>query len=181
MTNQPEPRIAVIPFSLRSASANRGLARAATELAAENFELLLADDLPLFSEDHEVPGAEPSIASARDFRHAIRSAPALLLCTPEYDAYPPGMLINAFNWLSREPDPPLKGKPVAVAGAAAGFRGSRRSQAHVRQLLETIGARPIEQHYYVQIGDRFNSSGDLVDPDERARFNSFLVSVSESN
>ena len=179
MDAQRSPILA-IPFSLREASANRGLARAACEIAPDDFDLMLVDDLPIFSEDHEVKGEEPSVRSACEFREAVRSAPALLLCTPEYDAYPPGMLVNAFNWLSREPDPPLKGKKVAVAGAAAGFRGSRRSQAHVRQLLETIGARTIEHHYYLQIGDNFNSTGDLDNEGARERFGEFLNAVSAS-
>lgn len=169
--------IGVVPLSLRRASANRGLARSAVDHLGQQAELILIDDLPLFSQDHEVEGAEPSLDSGRTWRQAVREVDSLLLCTPEYDAYPPAMTINALNWLSREPDPPLKGKPVAIAGAAAGFRGSRRSQAHVRLILDTMGARTVEQHFYVQIGDRFDSDGNLVDPDVKAEFDAFLDSV----
>lgn len=169
--------LAVIPCSLRRASANRGLARAAVAAAPDIAKLLLIDDLPLFSEDHELEGGEPTLEEAARLRASVRGADAVLLCTPEYDAYPPAMTINLLNWLSREPDPPLKGKQVAVAGAAAGFRGSRRSQAHVRQILETMGARTIERHFYVQIGDRFDANGNLVDPATLAEFGSFVKTV----
>jgi len=170
------PSLAVVPCSLRAASANRGLARAAAGLI-DSAELLLIDDLPLFSEDHETPGGEPAERAGSSFRAAVRAVDALLVCTPEYDGYPPAMTLNALNWLSREPDPPLKGKPVAIAGAAAGFRGSRRSQAHVRQILETIGARTVERHFYVQIADRFDAAGNLVDTATQDEFASFLDSV----
>lgn len=170
-------RLGVIPCSLRAASANRGLARAAVRLAPADSNLLLIDDLPLFSEDHETDGGEPTLDAGRDLRAAIRDFDALLLCTPEYDGYPPAMTINALNWLSREPDPPLKGRPVAIAGAAAGFRGSRRSQAHVRQILETMGAKTIERHFYVQIEDRFDADGNLVDQATTDEFGRFLADV----
>lgn len=177
MNGSSELELAVIPCSLRAASANRGLARAAVELAPADARLLLIDGLPLFSQDHEVDGDEPALEAGRSFREAIRSVDAVLICTPEYDGYPPAMTLNALNWLSREPDPPLSGKPVAVAGAAGGFRGSRRSQAHVRQVLETMGARTIEQHFYVQIGERFDQAGELVDRSTVERFREFLKAV----
>ncbi|MEI6447381.1 MAG: NADPH-dependent FMN reductase [Actinomycetes bacterium] len=169
--------IGVVPLSLRRASANRGLARAAVAHLGPAGELILIDDLPLFSQDHEVADGEPALAEGRRWRESVRGCDALLFCTPEYDAYPPAMAINALNWLSREPEPPLKGKPVAIAGAAAGFRGSRRSQAHLRLILDTIGARTIEQHFYVQIADRFDSEGNLTDPEALEQFGSFLDSV----
>ena len=177
-------RIAVVPCSLRRASANRGLARVAVDILTTDgrFEadLVLIDDLPLFSQDHEVEGAEPSLGAGRAFRAAVRASDALLICTPEYDAYPPAMTVNALNWLSRVPDPPLKDKPVAVAGAAAGFRGSRRSQSHVRQILDTMGARTIERHFYIQIRDRFDKeTGDLTDTEQLERFGAFLAAVEE--
>lgn len=170
-------RIGVVPLSLRRASANRGLARAAGEHLGAAGELILIDDLPLFSQDHEIKGGEPTLAEGRRWREAVRGCDALLLCTPEYDAYPPAMTINALNWLSREPDPPLKGKPVAIAGAAAGFRGSRRSQAHLRLILDTVGARTIEQHFYLRIANRFDSEGNLTDTEALGRFASFLDAV----
>ena len=174
MGHPAEGKVLVVPCSLRAASANRGLARAAAEHLGERAELYLIDDLPLFSEDHEQDGAEPTEPHGRALREAVRAAGSMLICTPEYDAYPPAMAINLLNWLSREPDAPLKGKPVAIAGAAAGFRGARRGQAHLRMQLETIGTRLIEEHFYLQIADRFDTAGDLVDADASRRFVEFL-------
>lgn len=171
-------KIGVVACSLRKASANRGLARHAAEQLGDLATLIDIDSLPLFSEDHEVAGAEPEQPAGAAWRAAVREVDCLLICTPEYDSYPPAMTLNALNWLSREPEPPLKGKLVAVCGAAAGFRGSRRSQAHVREVLDRMGAKTVEAHFQVQIGDRFDpSSGDLTDPATIERFGAFLAEI----
>jgi len=171
--------IGIIACSLRSASANRGLARHAAAQLGDQAELINIDSLPLFSEDHELEGAEPTQADAAAYRAAVRDLGCLLICTPEYDSYPPAMTLNALNWLSREPERPLKGKWVAVCGAAAGPRGARRAQGHVREVLDRMGARTVEEHFQTQIGDRFDpQSGDLVDRETIARFGQFLDAVS---
>jgi chromate reductase len=170
--------IGVVACSLRKASANRGLARNAAAQLGEGATLLNIDSLPLFSEDHEVADSEPTQAEGAAWRAAVRNVDCLLICTPEYDSYPPAMTLNALNWLSRAPEPPLKDKLVAVCGAAAGFRGARRSQAHVREVLDRMGARTVEAHFQLQIGDRFNSAtGDLTDPEAIQDFGRFLTSV----
>ena len=174
----PSPTIGVVACSLRNASANRGLARNAVIQLGDSARLIDIDSLPLFSEDHELPGAEPAQAEGAGWRAAVRSVDCLLICTPEYDSYPPAMTLNALNWLSREPSPPLKGKPVAVCGAAAGFRGSRRSQAHVREVLDRMGAQTIEAHFQIQIANHFDpSTGDLTSQAAIEEFGRFLSAV----
>jgi chromate reductase len=170
--------IGVTACSLRAASANRGLARKAIELLGDSAVAIEIDDLPLFNEDHELAAAEPSQPQARAWREAVRTVDCLLICTPEYDSYPPAMTVNALNWLSREPDPSVRGRHVAVCGAAAGFRGSRRAQAHVREILDRMGARLVEEHFQVQIGGRFDElTGDLIDEETTERFSRFLEAV----
>jgi len=171
-------KIGVVACSLRKASANRGLARNAVAQLGEDATILTIDQLPLFSEDHEVAGSEPTQTEGSAWRAAVRNVECLLICTPEYDSYPPAMTLNALNWLSRAPEPPLKDKLVAVCGAAAGFRGARRSQAHVREILDRMGARTVEVHFQVQIGDRFDPvTGDLTDQTTIDEFGSFLEAV----
>jgi chromate reductase len=171
-------KIGVVACSLRTASANRGLARDAVAQLGGHGSLFDIDALPLFSEDHEVADAEPSQPQGAAWRAEVRNVDCLLICTPEYDSYPPAMTLNALNWLSRAPEPPLKDKLVAVCGAAAGFRGARRSQAHVREILDRMGARTVEVHFQVQIGDRFDPvTGDLTDPTTIDDFGSFLAAV----
>jgi len=105
--------------SLRRASYNRALVRAATELAPSALHIMVfeLDDIPLYSEDIEAAGAPPSVIQLRD---AIRKADGLLIATPEYNYGVPGVLKNAIDWLSRPPrDSALNGKVAAVMGPRA--------------------------------------------------------------
>jgi chromate reductase len=79
-------RILGISGSLRGRSSNTELLRAASLLAPSDVRVALfsgLDALPYFNPD--LDGAEilapPRI---RDFRHRVRRADALLLCSPEY-------------------------------------------------------------------------------------------------
>ncbi len=70
--------------SLRRASFNRGLIRAAAELAPPGIriEVFDLDAIPLYNQDVEEAG-EP--ASVIGFKRAMASADALLVATPEYN------------------------------------------------------------------------------------------------
>ena len=54
----------------------------------------------------------------------IRAADAVLLVTPQYNFSIPGVLKNTLDWLSRPPQPPFDGKPVAIMGASPGPVGA---------------------------------------------------------
>jgi chromate reductase, NAD(P)H dehydrogenase (quinone) len=88
-----------IAGSLRKGSYNRGLLRAAQQLApegvsVENFDL---DGIPLYNQDDE--GNHP--ARVAEFKARIRAADAILFVTPEYNYSIPGVLKNAIDWASR--------------------------------------------------------------------------------
>ena len=72
-----------IAGSLRRASMNRGLIRAAIELAPRGTTVDTWDlaDIPLFNADVEARG-DPAPVEA--FKQAIAAADALLIATPEY-------------------------------------------------------------------------------------------------
>ena len=40
--------------------------------------------------------------------------PAVIIVTPEYNYSVPGGIKNALDWLSRLPNQPFSGKPVAI-------------------------------------------------------------------
>src|SRR6185369_76985 len=86
--------------SLRKASFNRALLRAAVELAPatlqiETFEL---DAVPLYNGDVEAVGDPPGVAA---LKQAIAAADAVLFVTPEYNHGVPGVMKNAVDWASR--------------------------------------------------------------------------------
>jgi len=134
-----------ISGSLRRDSYNTKLLRAAEELLPPFVELEVWDELkavPPFDEDDEL-GPEP--AAVASLRRAVAGADAILFATPEYNGSVPGQLKNAIDWLSRPvATSVLRGKPVLVVGASSGAFGAVWSQAELRKVLATAGARVVD-------------------------------------
>lgn len=159
-----------IAGSLRKASYNRGLLRAAQELAPDGMEIRIFDrvgDLPLFNEDVEAQG-DPEPVQA--LKRAIAEADALLFATPEYNHGLPGVLKNAIDWASRPPRRAvLAGKPAAILGASPGITGSARAQTQLRNsfvFTETIAMLQPEILVY-RAHEKFDAEGRLTDEKTR--------------
>ena len=151
--------------SLRDASYNSMLLRAAAELLPHDVEFEPWDGLkaiPPYDEDDDV---EPAPAAVAALRAAIAGADAVLIATPEYNASIPGVLKNALDWVSRPlRSNPLRNKPVAVIGASTGAFGAVWAQAELRKVLGTIGARVLEGDVAVgHAPTRFDEQGRLTD------------------
>ncbi|PKB65526.1 MAG: hypothetical protein BZY80_00120 [SAR202 cluster bacterium Io17-Chloro-G2] len=87
--------------SLRKASFNSGLLRAAREVAPDGMEISIFDikDIPFDDGDVEA-GGDPVRALA--LKRAIQNADGLILATPEYNYGTSGDLKNAVDWTSRD-------------------------------------------------------------------------------
>jgi len=121
--------------SLRQGSYNRMLANSLPELAPEGVSITLLPslhDIPLYDGDVEAKGLPPPVIALAE---AIRAADGLIIVTPEYNYSVPGVLKNAIDWLSRVPNQPFAGKPVAIQSASMGPFGGARAQYHLRQVL----------------------------------------------
>jgi chromate reductase len=160
--------IVAVAGSLRASSYNRGLLRAAVELAPADatVEILDLAELPLHNQDLETAGLPPE---ATKLRERVGRADALLIATPEYNHTIPGVMGNTIDWLSRRlPTSPLRDKPIAIMGAARGG-GFVRAQAALRVPLTHARARvldgPVVALYNVD--ELAEESGDLVDPEAR--------------
>jgi chromate reductase, NAD(P)H dehydrogenase (quinone) len=173
-------RVLAIAGSLREASYNRGLLRAAQELAPTGVQVELHDvrGLPFYDGDLEETGPPESV---QQFREAIRDADALLLATPEYNRGTSGVLKNAIDWASRPArQSVLDGKPVAVMGATTGISGTANAQRQVREALLFPGAQTLPQELLVaRARERFDERGDLVDPETRADLAVLLENLAE--
>ena len=128
--------ILAISGSLRSASHNTALLRAAAALAPSGVEITrfagLAK-LPPYSEELDV-GAAP--APVRELREAITRADAVLVATPEYNRSIPGGLKNAIDWASRPYGKnSFARKPSTVIGTSPGKIGTAVGQQHLRSIL----------------------------------------------
>lgn len=162
-------RILALAGSLRQGSFNRGLLRAAEELAPEWVEVQSFDigTLPFFNEDLEVMGDPEPV---RRFKEAIRAANAVLIATPEYNGAVPGVLANAIDWASRPTGRSvLRNKLVAVMGAVQGRSGSVNAQAALRGVLSRLGAIviPDPQVLVPRASRLFDEQVNLRDEDTR--------------
>lgn len=167
----PETKnLSVLGFagSLRDASLNAALLRAACELAPAGMtiETFGLHDIPLYNEDVRQAGLPAAVVA---FRAAIADADAVLIVTPEYNFSVPGVLKNAIDWASRPPDQPFEGKPLAIMSAAGGRLGGARAQYHLRQCFVYLNAHLLNRPEVMLGGARtlFDEDGRLNDPPTR--------------
>jgi len=165
-------RILAISGSLRAASHNTALLRAAAELAPDGVEVQQVDGLdrlPHYNEDHDTDDPHPAVQHLREH---IAGADLVLISTPEYNGTMPGHLKTAVDWASRPfgPGSSLWGKPVAVIGASVTDYGAVWAQDHLRKSLGLAGARVLDLELAVpKAADQFGPDGELTDPDTRDR------------
>ena len=181
-TESPRPlRVLGFAGSLRAASYNRMLLRAAVELAPEGMEIEVFDigGIPLFNEDVEAAGTPPAVEA---FRDAIRRADAMLIATPEYNHGVPGVLKNAIDWASRPPrKSPLAGKPAAVFGASPGATGTARAQTQLRAsfVFTDTPVLPQPEVLVFRAHEKFDADGRLTDEPTRAFVGRLLVALAD--
>lgn len=170
-------RLLGISGSLRRASYNTALLRAAATLVPDDttLTLQLLHDLPLYDGDVEATGLPPSVVA---FREAIRSADGVLISTPEYNNSMPGVLKNAVDWASRGKDQPFAGKPVALVSASNGGFGGARAHIAWMPTLTVLGTRWMHrpQFYLSNAGSAFAPDGSLADERTRETLRGLLAS-----
>jgi len=168
-----------ISGSLRRASYNSALLRAATGLMPPEAELAVASlrDIPLYDGDVEAQGIPAAVAQLKD---AVVAAAGVLLVTPEYNNGIPGVFKNAIDWLSR-PSADIKrvfgGRPFAVIGASPGAYGTILSQAAWLPVLRTLGAQFWSggRLQVARAGSVFDEAGNLKDAEIGERLKQFLA------
>jgi chromate reductase len=127
--------------SLRKASYNALLANNLAGLAPAGMTVTASppiDTLPLYNYDLQTESGIP--APATTLAEAIRAADGVIIVTPEYNYSVPGVLKNAIDWVSRIPNQPFAGKPVALQSASPSALGGARAQYHLRQVLVFLDA-----------------------------------------
>jgi chromate reductase, NAD(P)H dehydrogenase (quinone) len=162
-----EIRVLAFAGSLRRASYNRGLIRAAAATAPAGITVEIFDlaALPFYNQDVEDAGEPTSVVA---FKDAIRLADALLVATPEYNHGVPGVLKNAIDWASRpRATSPLTDKPIAVTGASPGRGSTARAQAQLRETFVFTGAcvMPQPELLVSAAAHLFDPGGNVTDDD----------------
>ncbi len=131
-------QLLAVSGSLRAASSNSALLRAAGMLSPEGMSIrhyLAVGQLPHF--DPDLADDPPQIVA--ELREVIAKSDGILISCPEYARGIPGAFKNALDWLVTSQDFP--GKPVALFNASP--RASH-AQAALRLVLETMSAIIVE-------------------------------------
>jgi NAD(P)H-dependent FMN reductase len=185
-------RLLIISGSERAGSFNRSLSRVAAAAARRDgcevteFDLR-ALALPLYDGDIEQASGVP--AAALQLRDAVRAHDALLLVTPEYNAFPTPLVLNAFDWLSRIPaNGPGGGgrdattsKPAALLSASPGPLGGLRSMNLLRQYLAGAFQMLVvpQQFALGHAGEAFDEAGALRDAKSQQIVEGVLTAVGD--
>lgn len=176
-------RIIGIAGSLRKASVNAALLRAAAEQVPSGTEVEIASiaGIPLYDGDLESERGLPDAVTT--LKDRIAAEDGLLLVTPEYNNSMPGVFKNAIDWLTR----PAKDitrvfgdKPVAIMGATPGMGGTRLSQSAWLPVLRTLGTRTWsgKQLYVSGASQVFDAEGRLVDEKIKKLLAEFMAGFS---
>lgn len=153
-------RLLTICGSTRANSSNHRLIKAIGELFRERLEPTPSVDLtdiPVF-----IPGLpeqeEPAIIAV--FRNQIRTAQAVLICTPEYAHGVPGALKNAIDWTVGSGE--FSHKPTVLITAST---DGRLGHAALLETLKVIECEGIDSLNLLIpfIQTRINQAGELTD------------------
>lgn len=150
--------------SLRQGSFNAMALKAVGEALSQHASLEVVgwDNVPPFNSDLLTEGYP---ASVMEIRERVRQSNGIVIATPEYNFSIPGMFKNLLDWLSRGPDQPLAGKPVALISASPGILGGARVQYELRRVLQCVDARVMNKPE-VFIGSahaKFDANGQCTD------------------
>ncbi len=158
------PKLVGISGALRKASTNTLLVHEAARAFGPCDFTLGAIRFPLY--DGDLEEAEGVPAEVMLLADQLLAADGVVISTPEYNKYLPGVLKNALDWLSRTERAPLAAKPVAIVSAAAGRAGGERSQFSLRHCLVPHGAVviPGPEVMIAASGGAFDEAGHLRDP-----------------
>ena len=175
-------RVLGIPGSLRAASFNRALLRAAIELAPEGMTITLFDGLaavPPYNADVEAKGDPDAVVALKT---AIHDAEALLIATPEYNYGVPGVLKNAIDWASRPPGKSvLNRKPAAIMGATPSGAGTARAQLALRQSFVFTDTRTLlkPEVLVARVHEKVDADGRVIDATTRQAIRQLLEALAD--
>ena len=130
--------VLAISGSLRAASLNSALLRAAAQLAPPEMNIVIytgLGDLPLFNPDIEASDPAP----VADLRRRIVDADALIVAGPEYAHGITGVLKNALDWMVGNES--FVDKPVALFNASP---LSEHATPALREVVKTMSARVVD-------------------------------------
>lgn len=154
-------RLLALSGSLRRASINSALLRAAARVAPAGVEIVRYDGLaalPPFNPDLE---GEREPATVTALRAAVREADGLLIACPEYAHGVPGAFKNLLDWLVSGEE--FVHKPLALLNASP---RATHAQAALREIVVTMSALVVEEACVALplMGRGLDDAGIAADP-----------------
>jgi chromate reductase, NAD(P)H dehydrogenase (quinone) len=160
----------VMVGSLRKGSFNAMIARALPTLAPEGLTiepLPSVGEFPLYNHDVQLDGLPPIVTRVAEL---IRKADGIIIVTPEYNHSFPGVLKNAIDWISRAPNQPFGGKPIALISSSPGLFGGLRAQLHLRHVFVYLDGRVLNKPEIIipEVNTKIDAAtGEITDPATR--------------
>jgi NAD(P)H-dependent FMN reductase len=171
-------RLLAFAASLRKASFNKRLIRAAADVArAGGADVRLAEfhefEMPIYNADLQAHGFPEG---TQRLAQAIREADGILLSSPEYNYSLPGTLKNAIDWVSRIKPGVLNGKSALLLAASNGQFGGIRGLWQLRIPLEGCGVHVYPDMFALPWAEKmFGEDGRLVEPERQARLEAIIA------
>ena len=137
-------RVLVVGASLSSTSLNNRLAAFTSKLVADkgattDFATIDQFDCPFYDRDLEVETGPP--VAAHRFCERLKTADALIVASPEYNASMPAAIKNLIDWVSRFRPQPFNGKQALLMSASPSMVGGNRGLWALRIPFEHLGTR----------------------------------------
>ncbi|MDR0990226.1 MAG: NAD(P)H-dependent oxidoreductase [Propionibacteriaceae bacterium] len=161
-------KVLLISGSLRQASLNKALLRAAAKLLPAGNESAFArlDDVPPYNEDLDTDTPPAAVQRLRD---VIDQADAVVIATPEYNGAVTGVLKNALDWASRPHGASaLSNKPVAIMAAVPSPNAALWARENLQRICAVIGAAALPQTVGIPAAPTVVVDDEIRDPELRA-------------
>lgn len=157
-------RFLAVSGSLKSTSTNTLVLRAVASVAPLLVEFTFYSglaDLPRFSPELDTDTPPDAV---QHWRAQLRSADAVLICTPDYAYGMPGSLKNALDWTVSSGE--FVGKPVAALSAAPNAAGGARAHQGLIMTFTALSAHIVEEASLIVplVRSKLDDQGRIIDP-----------------
>ncbi|MEM7198143.1 MAG: NAD(P)H-dependent oxidoreductase [Pseudomonadota bacterium] len=169
-------KLLLLVGSMREGSFSKRLAERCTQTLQSGDVSATCVDLhafatPIYNADDEQANGIPE--TIRNLKSLIASHDGLAVVSPEYNGFPPPLLVNLFSWCSRkapnESEMVFAGKPVMILASSPGPLGGVRVMPRLRDMLCELGCIVMPGFFTLPgAGSAFQEDGSFVNPDKQA-------------
>lgn len=181
-----ETNVLLFAGSLRQESLNKKLIQETAEVALElgaNVKVIDLKDypIPFYNADEESSIGMPE--NAKKIRDLMIKSQVIIIASPNYNRFFPGVVKNLFDWASRsetasESYEAYQGKTFVLMSSGPGNSGGAKGLESVRQLLLVLKGRVLPEQFVLPSGTTaYDAQGHLKDPAMRERLKIFVKSA----